>query len=279
MDWQERRRRLASSPFAAVAALPMRAGRVVRHDARVLRLSARWLLRSREHTNLTYHLTRLNREQLAWFVALVAGIPAQQARGYLDELEHDADLRRHVAAATRASARRGLADGTVRYGRRLGWYALVRALRPAHVVETGTDKGLGSCVLAAALLRNGTGRLTTIDTNPDAGYLLLPPYRDVTDLRLGSSVEILPGLTPQVDLFLHDSDHSPGYERAELAAVERRLRPDALVLSDNADRTAELSTWAERRGRRFAYFAERPAEHWFAGGGIGAALPGGRGVG
>ena len=39
------------------------------------------------------------------------------------------------------------------YGRRLGWYALVRALKPRTVVETGADKGLGSCVLAALRLR------------------------------------------------------------------------------------------------------------------------------
>src|SRR5690606_28957548 len=121
---------------------------------------------SREHTNYTYDLSDLNRTYLAWFVANVAGIDVAEARGYLDEVFEDRELARHVIDATMASARRGLADPVARIGRRAGWYALVRATRPRHIVETGTDKGLGAVVLAAALLRNGTGRLTTIDINP-----------------------------------------------------------------------------------------------------------------
>ncbi|MEN3356154.1 MAG: hypothetical protein V7637_136 [Mycobacteriales bacterium] len=266
------RRRVASSRLAPVAALPVRLTQVARHDARVLRLSARWLVASREHTNLTYDLTELNLDQLAWFVASAAGLPIARARGYLRELEQDDDLRRHVDHRTAASTRRGIADRKVRYGRRLGWYALARALRPGHVVETGTDKGLGSCVLAAALLRNGAGQLTTIDTNPQAGYLVTGRYREVTDLRIGSSLAVLPQLTTPVDMFLHDSDHAPEYERAELRAVAERLAAGAIVMSDNADVTDELARWAEATGRRFLYFAERPADHWFPGGGIGIAV-------
>ncbi|MFM8856998.1 MAG: class I SAM-dependent methyltransferase, partial [Actinomycetota bacterium] len=103
----------------------------------------------------------------------------------MDELLQDQALRKHVETATRTSVRRGLADTEVRFGRRVGWYALVRAMKPGHVVETGTDKGLGSLVIAAALLRNGRGSLTTIDINPQAGYLLAHPYSDVVDRVVG----------------------------------------------------------------------------------------------
>jgi hypothetical protein len=272
MDPVAIRRRLAASRAARLAALPVRLRRVVGHNARVLRQSARWLLLSREHTNFTYNLTTLNQEQLAWFVSTVAGVDVGQARGYLAELERDEDLRAHVARGTAASARRGIADPEARYGRRGGWYALVRALRPSWVVETGTDKGLGSCVLAAALLRNGSGRLLTIDVNPESGYLLSGPYRTVTDVRIGDSLDVLRGLDHEVDFFLHDSDHTASYERAELQAVAPHLSPHAVVLSDNCEVTDELARWAERTGRQFHYFAEQPADHWFPGGGIGIAV-------
>src|ERR1035437_8801215 len=116
-------------------------------------------------------------------------------------------MRAHIQTRIRTSRQRGLADLRVRHARRVGGYALVRAVKPQHVVETGTDKGLGSCVLVAALLRNGSGRLTTIDIDPASGYLIGPPCSAVTDLVLGDSVEALRGLSTPVDLFIHDSNH------------------------------------------------------------------------
>jgi Methyltransferase domain len=196
-----------------------------------------------------------------------------EIRGYLDELDGDAELREHIRRLTAASARRGLADPAARFGRRAGWYALVRALRPEHVVETGTDKGLGSCVLAAALLRNGTGRLTTVDINAEAGYLISAPYDRVVDAVVGDSLAVLTDLKRPVDLFLHDSDHAEAYETAELAAVAPSLHPGSYVLSDNSELTDALSRWAEFTGRQFLFFDERPERHWHPGGGIGVALP------
>lgn len=169
------RRAIARTPLAPVAAFPKRLARVARHDAKVLRTSARWLVTSREHHNYTYDLTKLSRHHLAWFVSVICDRPVKQVRGWFDEVESDQPLRQHIERATAGSARRGLADRQVRYARRIGWYAMVRATRPAHVVETGVDKGLGSCVLAAALLRNAQdghpGRVTSLDINPEAGYL------------------------------------------------------------------------------------------------------------
>ncbi|MPZ26208.1 MAG: class I SAM-dependent methyltransferase [Micromonosporaceae bacterium] len=270
------RRAVARTPLARLAAFPRRAARVARHDARVLGVSARWLFTSREHHNYTYDLTALNRTHLAWFVAQVCGVPVAAVRGWFAELDSDAALRDQLAAATAAAARRGLADRQVRYGRRIGWYAMVRARRPAHVVETGVDKGLGSSVLAAALLRNAAeghpGRLSALDINPEAGYLVAAqPWSGVVDLVLGDSVASIGRLATPVDLFLHDSDHAAAHERAELAAVEPKLAPGALLLTDNVTGTDVLARHAEATGRRFLAFTERPARHWFPGDGIGAA--------
>jgi predicted O-methyltransferase YrrM len=269
---QQLRNRLASSAVAPVAALIPRALVVGQHNARTWKQSARWLLRSRETTNYTYDLTASNREHLAWFIANVADIEVGQARAYLDEIEQDDALRAHVQASTAASVRRGIADRDVRYGRRIGWYALVRAFQPQHVVETGTDKGLGAIVLSAALLRNGNGQLTTIDVNQHAGYLLTGRYATVGELRVGDSLAVL-GKLDGVDLFLHDSDHSAAHEAAELSMVTPRLTERAVVVSDNASLTSALAEWSERHGRRFLFFDERPADHWYPGEGIGVSLP------
>lgn len=270
------RRALARSRLAPAAAFPKRLLRVARHDARVLGVSARWLFTSREHHNYTYDLTRLSREHLAWFVSLTCDVPVKQVRAYLAEIESDDTLRGHIERATATSARRGLADRRVRYARRIGWYAIVRATRPGHVVETGVDKGLGTCVLASALLRNTAegdpGRLTSLDINPEAGYLArAEPWASVVDLVIGDSIASITALDRPVDIFLHDSDHSVTHERREFEAIEAKLAPGALLLTDNVTMTNVLAEHAERTGRRFLAYRETPARHWFPGDGIGAA--------
>lgn len=264
------RTRILASPAARIAAFPTRTADVAKANSHFFGESTRWLFRSREHTNYTYDLTSLNRKHLAWFVANVAWIDIEAARGYIDEVLNDEAVKRHIADATRTSSRRWLADSSALLGRRIGWYALVRARKPQHVVETGTDKGLGSVVLASALLRNGSGRLTTIDNNPASGYLISGAYATVVDRAIGDSVCTLGSLSG-VDFFLHDSDHAAAYERRELETVAGALTENALVLSDNAELTDELADWAERTERRFAFFDERPVNHWFEGVGIGVA--------
>ncbi|MER5890862.1 class I SAM-dependent methyltransferase [Streptomyces sp. NPDC001941] len=263
-------RRVARTPLARLATLPLRTQQAASHSARQLTLSARWLLTSREHTNFTYDLKPLNTEHLAWFVAQATRRPVQEIRGYCEEVQRDEELRRHLTEAARRSPRRHLTDPELRPGRRIGWYALVRALRPEHVVETGTDKGLGAVLLGAAVLRNGSGRVTTIDTNPDAGTLIGGRYADVVTRRTGDSVRELGGVGP-VDFFLHDSLHTADHERAELAAVAPHLTERAVALSDNAHMTRVLPAWAEETGRQFLFFDERPERHWYPGEGIGLA--------
>jgi Methyltransferase domain len=244
---------------------------LVAYDAKVVGRSARWLVRSREHTNFTYDLTERNQEHLAWWVANLAGADVDEVRGFMGELVDDADLKAHIRQATMHSDRRGLADRDVRFGRRVGWYALTRALQPEHIVETGTDKGLGSCVFAAALLRNGHGRVTTVDVNPDSGYLITGRYASVVDRVMGDSIDVLRSGSTPVDLFLHDSWHTFEHESGELAAVAPRLSHGAMVLSDNAHESDALLRWAEQSGRRFTFFREEPSGHWWPGDGIGAA--------
>ena len=264
------RSRIATSPIARGAAFPLRTAMIARHDARLVGRSLEWLVRGRETTNLTYDLDTLNRDQLCWFVAAVSGAHIGQVRTWMQELDDDRQLFDHVAGRLSTNPRRGISAREPHWGRRAGWYALVRALEPQHVVETGTQMGLGSCAIAAALLRNGHGRLTTIDIEPEAGYLIGDPWAGVVDRRTGSSVDIIGGLE-DVDLFIHDSLHTYDFETQEFAAVEQRLSGGAVILSDNAHATAALSNWAEKTGRHYLFFKEQPAGHWWPGDGIGAA--------
>lgn len=236
----------------------------------------RWLLLSREHTNFTYDLTELNKDYLASFVAAVTSSDPVTARRYMTELEDDETLRTHIKAATRASDERAFADGQIWYGRRLGWYAIVRIVKPSVVVETGVDKGLGACVLAAALLRNcaegGGGAYYGTDINPKAGYLFGGPYAGVGEILYGDSVISLEQLDEPIDLLINDSDHSASYEEREYETVNPKLTRDAIVIGDNAHVTRALFDFARRTDRAFLFFQEQPHRHWYPGAGIGAAF-------
>lgn len=264
------RRRIATSPVARGAAFLKRTMIVARYDTHVIGRSINWLMHSRETTNLTYDLDSLNKDQLCWFISAVCRAEISQVRAWMQELEHDGDLVNHLTRQLSSNPLWRICAKEPHWARRLGWYALVRAAQPDHVVETGTQLGLGSCAIAAALLRNGHGRLTTIDIDPETGYLIGEPWASVIDRHTGSSIDVLEKLR-DVDVFLHDSLHTYEYETRELTTVEPNLGANAIILSDNAHESSALSDWAERNGRHYLFFKEQPLDHWWPGDGIGAA--------
>jgi hypothetical protein len=196
---------------------------VTSHEWHQARRSWAWLIGSREYTNFTYELTAGNVVEMAWFVAAVTGLGFDESFGYIEELLNDQALRNHLRRAAADSPLHRVMDPEPRYGRRAAWYAIVRATRPQHVVETAVDKGLGSCVFAAALLRNTDqghhGPVTALDINQDAGALIGGEYASVIDLHHAHSITMLAASASPVDFFLHDSDHRYDHESDEYGAV------------------------------------------------------------
>lgn len=266
------------SPFFGAAKVPYRLYTAMRYYADPLKSIALWTFRSRELANFTYDLTEVNKSYLAALVSAVAGCQMPEAEAYLAEAESDDALRNHIIEETKRSKLDRDADAEVRFGRRLGWYAFVRATKPKLVIETGVDKGLGSCLLCAALMRNAAegspGRYIGTDINPNAGYLLAPPYSDFGEIVFGDSLESLRTLCSDgatIDMFINDSDHSAAYEAREYQLVDGNLSRDAIILGDNSHSTAELWKHAKATGRAFLFFREEPRDHWYPGAGIGIA--------
>ncbi len=244
--------------------------------ARQTLLILRWTFTSREYYNYTYDLTALNQAYLASYISVVSGHRVEIIEGYLKELEADTSLREVLIERTVKSPDRHSCDAEPRFGKRLGWYALIRATRPRIVVETGVDRGLGTAVIAAALRRNEQegfpGLVYATDIVPDSGHLLAEPYKKYCRLLIGDSVESLKKLTCTTDIFLHDSVHTPEYEWAEFMAIEPTLHPGSILLSDNSLMTGKLREYSQRRGLNFLYFQDQPKDHWWPGDGIGAAF-------
>lgn len=264
------------TPLGRLALIPVRLAWALTYPLRQAGQVVRWAFTSKEYYNHSYHLTRLNRDYLVSFVATVSGHPEPEIDRYVRELEENEAFHEQLRALTRRSRDRHNCDVEPRYGRRLGWYALVRATRPRVVVETGVDRGLGTAVLAAAMQRNNDegfpGMIYATDIIPECGHLLGEDGRKTCRILLGDSVETLKKFAEPVDVFLHDSDHREEYEWAEFLAIEPRLHPGSLILSDNSQQSPKLREFARRLGRQFLYFQDQPRDHWWPGDGIGAAF-------
>jgi hypothetical protein len=234
-----------------------------------------WLFTSREFANFTYDITDLNKKYLASLITVITGKSFQEISAYCSELENDVDLRNHIQVAIMNSNEKHFADRKVYYGRRLGWYILARAMKPRFIVETGVDKGMGSCVLIAALMKNEKdgfpGYYYGTDINPVAGYLLSGKYRKYGEILYGDSITSLKKLNFEIDLFINDSDHSAGYEEKEYKIIEDKLSRRSIVLGDNAHATDKLLNFALATNRKFVFFQEKPYRHWYPGAGIGVA--------
>lgn len=256
--------------------IPVRLARTRRYPVSVISNWFKWLYTSREHTNLTYNLEPLNVQYMAAMIAEVTGRSNQEILKYISDLENDHELRLHITGLSVNGERSYLADKEARYARRAGWYAIVRALKPRVVVETGIDKGLGACVIAAALKKNseeGTeGRYYGTDINPKAGYFFTDPYSKYGEILYGDSIESLEKLDENIDLLINDSDHSAEYEMREYESVKNKLNPGAIIVGDNAHCSESLYVFSTINSRRFLYFQEKPVEHWYPGGGMGLSF-------
>ncbi len=250
------------------------------HALRQIGKMLQWSVTSKEYYNHTYHLTDLNRDYLVSYIAAVSGQPLLLIEKYMAELETDTTFRSTLEHRTLVSRDRHNCDLEPRYGRRLGWYALVRATKPKIVVETGVDRGLGTAVIAAALKRNADegfpGLVYATDILSDCVHLLAEPYKSFCKILIGDSVASLKQFQQPVDIFLHDSNHDPEYEWAEFLAIEQRLHPASLVLSDNSQQSSKLREFAGRLGKTFLYFQDQPKNHWWPGDGIGTAFTAGQ---
>lgn len=240
-------------------------------SARYLSEGVHWLVASRETTNTTGDLTNESERFLAATVSIVTGTSTVAVIGYFEELKTNEALVEHYQTQLLDHPDGFATDPVPRFGRRLAWYALTRILKPRVVIETGVDKGLGSLVVAAALLKNesegNVGQHFGTDINPHAGFLIGGAYARLAQVLVGDSIESLNAFDGMVDLFISDSDHDPRYEYNEYVTIAPKLSDRAIVVSDQGTRS--LMDFSDKERRKFFFFHDRTTSAWTPSSGIG----------
>jgi predicted O-methyltransferase YrrM len=167
-------------------------------------------------------------------------------------------------------------------------FGLVRALAPKVVIETGTANGVSTAYLLAALRRNGSGRLISIDLpftadsegalqgivegteidlydaspvppGKEPGWAVPDEYRDRWELRLGDARDLLPRALEEVgaiELFFHDSLHTREHMLFEFETAWPFLAPGGVLVADDVFQRKHdaLPAFARSVGRRFSTF-------------------------
>jgi hypothetical protein len=233
-----------------------------------------WSFRRSEDSNFYYKVTERNQKHMAHAMSIITGAKVPDIQGYFEELLSSASARDAIVNFRSSSP--GQKHSSFDFGRRLGWYALVRVLKPKMVLETGVHNGLGALALCLALEENSkeghSGRYVGTDTNSKAGSLIGPLGFVFAEVKIGDSIRSINNFDFEVDFYVSDSDHSAGYEYLELLAAEKKLSKNAIIVSDNAHATDVLEEWSPGADRKFLFIPEKPAGHWYPGAGMGVSF-------
>jgi len=137
-------------------------------------------------------------------------------------------------------------------------YVLIRLIKPGTVLETGVGAGISSLYMLQAMVRNGKGRLYSIDL-PDetelTGWVVPDDLKSHWDLRIGSSCDILPVLLEEIshtDIFLHDSDHSYDHMMFEFRTIWPYLKNNGLFLAHDIGRNKAIFDFCRESGISWA---------------------------
>jgi predicted O-methyltransferase YrrM len=120
-------------------------------------------------------------------------------------------------------------------------YSLVRINLPAVAVETGVANGHSSFFILKAMIKNGFGRLHSIDIFDGVGTLLTGEERALWHLHVLDSENLKQSFTtlidslPTIDFFLQDSDHTYRWQYHELKTVWGKLGEAGIIAADDTD--------------------------------------------
>ncbi|HSE65818.1 MAG TPA: class I SAM-dependent methyltransferase, partial [Gemmatimonadales bacterium] len=184
--------------------------------------------------------------------------PLSEIEGYWKELKEDreflAAINKAIEPVTEFSGKQFRDPAELRPYRCM-LYILTRAVRPEVFVETGVHNGLGSAFSLLALMRNGSGVLHSVDLPPidqamldqgnrtmpegkPSGWVIPAYLRRSHRLYLAPAQVQLPKLLAelgQIDLFLHDSDHSYQHMMFEMGVAWDYIRPGGWLVCDNIE--------------------------------------------
>jgi hypothetical protein len=265
-DWRRRVHRLSRLRWLTKA-------RIVRAEDLPVRDHLRYILLDPEVESYTYRVANI--DGVIATISDVTGAASEQLRQYVVEADTDPELRERLTRRIRwrldVKRRPELAN-------RLGWYLLIRALRPRLIAETGIYNGLGSLTLLRALERNAAegspGELISFDASELAGSFVdrrrYPGWRHV----VGMTTDVLETTLAdrQIGALFQDSNHSSTVQELEFGAALANPEPTLLLVDASGGQSPVLEQLSQERGGDYRRVRLGAADHWYQRGELTFAL-------
>lgn len=197
------------------------------------------------------------------FLAVVTGSTAWRIRKFLDEPAHALDFMQHLSDSEGKLNTAPFQSADLYAKKVLIQYAIIRAVCPDIVVETGIANGVSSAYVLLALSKNGHGVLHSIEIG-DTSYLpadsepgwIVPGWlRAQWKIHIGDSTRLLPELLrtlPRTDVFIHDSLHTAEQMTFEFETAYPFLRAHGCLIADDALWNQAFRKFADAKGLRDA---------------------------
>lgn len=174
------------------------------------------------------------------------GVSGREIRALRSEPLGVTEFMSHLVSHQRALRRMVRPPGATLYTSKVSFqYAVIRALKPEIVVETGVANGISSAYILLALEKNQKGQLYSIDIGD---RVLLPPgaptgwivpgwLRHRWTFHMGDTRALLAPLLArlgEIDVFVHDSLHTEDHMTFEFQTAYPHLKPGGVLISDDA---------------------------------------------
>jgi predicted O-methyltransferase YrrM len=180
-----------------------------------------------------------------WFLSHITGERVSRIRQFMDEPAHTPEFLRHVSECEKTFSTLSIESADLYAKKVLIQYAIVRAMRPETIVETGVANGVSSAHLLLALHKNSQGTLHSIEIGDstylpagrESGWVVPDWLRGRWKFHLGDASEVLPPLLRElrsIDLFIHDSLHTYEHMKFEFERAFPFVRAKGLLLADDA---------------------------------------------
>ena len=122
-------------------------------------------------------------------------------------------------------------------------YSLVRATKPARVLELGTFHGCSATHIAAALLKNDKGKLTCVDNSWDfrtvdwqgtVGHMIPDEYRTRIKIVDDDIPTFIDSAKAKFDIIFEDGDHDPATIEIVWGKARKLLKAGGLLITHDA---------------------------------------------
>lgn len=205
------------------------------------------------------------RERSVRSLSAMFSCSAERIYSYLDDCRRDSFLVESRLQLKNLTLQGGV-DGSASTFDAETMYLVVRLLGPECIVETGVLYGVFSAYILAALERNGSGRLYSIDlpftfSVGSQGTLVPTVLRHRWSLIVGNALAELPKLVEQlrnIQMFHHDSNHNYDYMTWEYSVAWPYITSGGVLSSHDVLANPSFDHFGRRhRGEISSLFVSR----------------------